>query len=151
MSKTFFHPAHPKPGLWRLPTWLRPYTVGVTRVWDFPSDAVDKNLPASSGDRDLIPGPEHSTCHRATKPMCHNCWVWALEPKCHNYRSLGTWSPCSTREVTAMRSLLATARENLCSSEDPAQIKLNFCLKKKESESLTPWRMIPTKKSLMKS
>lgn len=63
---------------------------GVTRVWDFPSDAVDKNLPAHSGDRDLIPGPEHSTCHRATKPMDHRYWLQAPEPMCHNYQSLCT-------------------------------------------------------------
>ena len=28
---------------------------------------------------------EDSTCHRATKPMRHNCWACALEPASHNY------------------------------------------------------------------
>ena len=26
---------------------------------------------------------ENSTCHRATKPMCHNYWACALEPRSH--------------------------------------------------------------------
>ena len=28
---------------------------------------------------------EDPTCHRATKPMSHNYWAWALEPVSHNY------------------------------------------------------------------
>ena len=28
---------------------------------------------------------EDPTCHRATKPMCHNYWACALEPASHNY------------------------------------------------------------------
>ena len=28
---------------------------------------------------------EDPTCRRATKPMCHNYWVCALEPTSHNY------------------------------------------------------------------
>ena len=28
---------------------------------------------------------EDSTCHGATKPMCHNYWACALEPTSHNY------------------------------------------------------------------
>ena len=29
---------------------------------------------------------EDPVCHRATKPMCHNSWVCAVEPTCHDYR-----------------------------------------------------------------
>ena len=29
-----------------------------------------KNPPANAGDTGSIPGPEDSTCHRATKPVC---------------------------------------------------------------------------------
>ena len=28
---------------------------------------------------------EDPTCHRATKPVRHNYWAWALEPASHNY------------------------------------------------------------------
>ena len=28
---------------------------------------------------------EDLTCHRATKPVHHNYWAWALEPASHNY------------------------------------------------------------------
>ena len=28
---------------------------------------------------------EDPTCHRATKPVGHNCWACALEPTSHNY------------------------------------------------------------------
>ena len=31
---------------------------------------MDKNLPANAGDTGSIPGPEDSTCRRATKPVC---------------------------------------------------------------------------------
>ena len=42
---------------------------------------------------------EDPTCRRATKPMHHNYWVYALEPASHSY-----WSPRSaTREATATR------------------------------------------------
>lgn len=36
---------------------------------DFLGGAMNKNPSASGGDMGLIPGPEHSTCHGATKPM----------------------------------------------------------------------------------
>ena len=41
---------------------------------DFPSGAVDKNLPVSAGDtrvHSLV--QEDSTCHGATKPIGHSC------------------------------------------------------------------------------
>ena len=46
---------------------------------------------------------KHPTCHRATKPVCHN------------YRSPWAWSLCSrTGEATAMRSLRAVTETSLC-------------------------------------
>ena len=33
---------------------------------------VVKNPPANAGDAGSIPALEDSTCHRITKPMCHN-------------------------------------------------------------------------------
>ena len=55
---------------------------------------------------------EDPTCHRATKPVCHNYWAYALEPGSHNYWAhtpqllkLMAQNPCSaTREATTLRS-----------------------------------------------
>jgi len=44
-------------------------------VLDFPDGAVDKNLPTNAVDMGSIPGLGSSTCHVATKPMCHNYWA----------------------------------------------------------------------------
>ena len=41
-------------------------------VWDFPVGLVVKNPPANAEDMDLTPSSEDPTCHRATKPVCHN-------------------------------------------------------------------------------
>ena len=50
------------------------------------------------------------TCHRATKPVCHNHWrLPALEPECCNYWSLSAYSPCSATEAHAP---LAPAQHN---------------------------------------
>ena len=65
---------------------------------------------------------EDPTCHRATKPMCHNYWACILEPRSCNYwahvpqllkptHRCPTQSPCpQTREATTMRSPHDTAR-----------------------------------------
>ena len=40
---------------------------------DFPGGAVVKKPPANAGSmQGLSPGREDPTCHRATKPVCHN-------------------------------------------------------------------------------
>ena len=36
-------------------------------------------------DMGSVPSLEDSTCHGATKPVCHNYWACALEPGSHNY------------------------------------------------------------------
>ena len=36
---------------------------------------------------------EKSTCHRATKPVCHNYWACALEPGSRNHHSLKALKP----------------------------------------------------------
>ena len=46
----------------------------------FPGGAVVKNSPANAGDTGSIPGWENPTSRRATKPVRHNYWAWALEP-----------------------------------------------------------------------
>ena len=53
-----------------------------------------------------IPCLEDPTCHRASKPMHHNCWACALESEPWNSRSLWALEPRSaTREAIRMRSL----------------------------------------------
>ena len=52
---------------------------------DFPGGAVVKNPPANVGDTVLSLVREDPTCHRATKPVCHNYGACALEPASHNY------------------------------------------------------------------
>ena len=55
--------------------------------------AVDKNLPADSGDTGLIPVQEDSTCGGAIKPRHHNWWSSCAQSLCSG-----------TRETTARRS-----------------------------------------------
>ena len=55
---------------------------------------------------------ENSTCHRATKPVCHNYWACAPEPRSHNYWVHRPWSPRSTtRDLIEMRSPSTTTRQ----------------------------------------
>ena len=49
---------------------------------------------------------EDSTCRGAAKPLCHNCWAWALEPASHNY-----WSPCATTTEVHMPRAHAPQQE----------------------------------------
>ena len=60
---------------------------------------------------------ENSTCHRATKPMGHNYWAPALEPANCNYWARTPYSPCSTREATAMRSPQNATKSDPCSPQ----------------------------------
>ena len=62
---------------------------------------------------------EGFTCHRATKPMCHNYWspcslgpcTTTTEPECCNHWSPHTQSLCiSTREATTRRSPHTTTK-----------------------------------------
>ena len=39
---------------------------------DFPGGPLVKNLPANAGDTGSSLIQEDSTCHGATKPVCHN-------------------------------------------------------------------------------
>ena len=57
---------------------------------DSSGSTVNKNLPASAGVSDSIPGQVDSTCFGATKPVCHNYRALTLEPARHNYGS-----PCA--------------------------------------------------------
>ena len=44
---------------------------------------------------------EDTTCHGATKPVCHNYWACTLEPASHNYwaRVLQLLKPVSLEPV----------------------------------------------------
>ena len=56
---------------------------------------------------------EDFTCHGATRPVCHNFWACALQPKHCNYWSPHAWSLCSEiPETTTMRSPRTATRES---------------------------------------
>ena len=84
---------------------------------------------------------EDPTCCGATKPVCHNYWVWALEPANHDYwahvpqllKPAHLEPLLPTREATAMRSPRTETREKpACSNEDPMhKNKINVLKKKK--------------------
>ena len=59
---------------------------------DFPDGAVDKNLPTNAVDMGSISGLGSSTCHVATKPMCHNYWAHTqvFEPQLLSLRARTT-------------------------------------------------------------
>ena len=123
-----------------------------TGMMGFPGDSVVKNLPASAGDTDLIPGIGRFHCHGATKPMHHNSRACALEPESHNYwahmlRLLKpkhhrahalqqekplVWDTCTPQLENSPHSL--QLEKSLCSNKDSAQPKTFFFkLKKKNS------------------
>ena len=51
---------------------------------------------------------EDSTRHRATKPVCHNYWSWALEPGSHN-----CWSPNALEPVLCNKRSHRTEKPKL--------------------------------------
>lgn len=54
------------------PSWILATTAIKMNIEDFSGGQVVMNLPANAGDMDLISGTEDSTCHQASKPMCHS-------------------------------------------------------------------------------
>ena len=53
-----------------------------TRIFKgFPGGSVVKNPPALEGDTGSTLIWEDPTCRRTTKPVCHNYWACALEPR----------------------------------------------------------------------
>ena len=53
-------------------------------VKGFPSGSVTKNLPANTGNTGLISW-SGKILHTATRPVCYNYWVCALEPMSCSY------------------------------------------------------------------
>ena len=52
-------------------------------IWGFPGGSVVKYTPANAQVRSLV--GEDSTCQGTTKPMHHDDWACALEPRSRNY------------------------------------------------------------------
>ena len=59
----------------------------------FPGGLVIKNPPASAREMVTISDPGRFHMPRTTKPMYHNYWSCALEPRSHNCWSLCTLEP----------------------------------------------------------
>ena len=98
-------------------------------IQDSSGGLVVKNLPASLGDTDLIPGLEDSTCHGATKPMSRKYWSsCTLEPVLHNERShrIEKSMYCNQRVALACcnQRCLCSATETQCSPQPPAKAQL---------------------------
>ena len=81
----------------------------------FPGSSVVKNSCAKAGDMGSIPDPGRSQMLRSNWVHAPHYWACDLKSRSHNF-----WSPCSTREATAVRSphsateeqTLLTTREN---------------------------------------
>ena len=54
------------------PPWREQYGGPLKKLKTVADDSVVKNPPANAGDTGLSQNWEDPTCHRATKPMCHN-------------------------------------------------------------------------------
>ena len=59
------------------------YHVSSIAVWGFPGGSVVKNLQETPVQSLFWEDP---TCHGVTKPVCHNYWAAALQPRNCNYR-----------------------------------------------------------------
>ena len=55
---------------------------------------------------------EDPTCHGATKPMLHNSWANALEPKVGHDWAHVPWSVCSAREAIAIKSVCTATKSS---------------------------------------
>ena len=64
----------------RVDAMLSVLIVNKKRRRGFPNGSVVKNLPDNAGNMGSIPDPGRSHMPRATKPMCRNYRVCALEP-----------------------------------------------------------------------
>ena len=102
------------------PTWQRGgiktslYRASLVAQWLKKKKKKKAPLPMqATWVQSLIREDPHFSCRGATKPMHHNYWTCALEPRRHDYWSPhAPWSPCSaTREATAMRSPCTTTTE----------------------------------------
>ena len=120
----------------------------------FPGGSVVICLPVQeTWVRSLI--QNNPTCYRAAEPMHCSYWApapescryWAHVPELLKLKCPGVHAPNATRKDSTMRNLhtttreyppLTSAREKPCSSEDPAQPKINTIIffKKRLSKSM---------------
>ena len=120
------------------------------KIWkDIPGGLVVKNLPTIAGDTGLIPVDQRdstshvvqreSTCHGATKPMCHNCQTHVaqllkpthLGPVLHNKRSQHSEKAVHYSEE---QHLLAATRANKATKTQHSQESINFFKRRYEPE-----------------
>ena len=100
-----------------------------------PGDSLVKNSPANAEDTGLLPGLDDPTCRGTAKLVRHDYWACALEPVSHNYWSLHALEPmlCIERSHRRDKPTLHNSQQlekNPQSRRDPAQPKLNKCIKK---------------------
>ena len=84
----------------------------------FPGSSWVKNPPSNAADMGLIPSPEGLTCHRATKPMSHNCRACTLGPMSPNYWS--PWDPTAEAHGTQLLKPMCP-RDHAPHQEKPLQ------------------------------
>ena len=66
---------------------------------------------------------EDSTCHRATKSMCHNYWAHVLDPRLHGKRS-----HCNEKPITTKTGSRSPQPEKACTAmRTPHSQKIIFC------------------------
>ena len=75
---------------------------------------------------------EDPTCHRATKPMCHNYWACVLEPGNQSYRSQGYRKPSDPQPESSPHSPQLEKSRHI--SEVPAKSKTNKIIKKQHQQ-----------------
>ena len=59
--------------------------VSKMKMWGLSWWLSGKETTCQCRREESLPDPGRSTCLRATKPMCHNYWACALEPRSCNY------------------------------------------------------------------
>ena len=127
---------------------------------DIPGGAVDRNPPASAGDRVQSLVWEDSLCHGAAKLRHRNYRALALEPKsqlpslcttstepeCCSYWSLLTWSWCAAREATSLRSLRPATKSSPCSrQQEKAQAQQQRQHSQKSGNGIINEKLVGTK------
>ena len=73
---------------------MKHYSPLKMRRLGFSGGSIVKNQPTDAGDMGSFLILEDPTCCGATKPMCHNYWAQALEPRSRNF-----WRPCTLEPV----------------------------------------------------
>ena len=96
----------------RAPTQLTSWTGAATQRASLMAQWWRISLPMQeAGIQSLI--LEGPLSHRATKPIYHNCWAYALKPgSCKYWAHVPERPRFSTREATAMRNMYTTMKSS---------------------------------------